>query len=77
MPVTVEEVSNGDITKWSTSVPEAFVCADGSTEDCFVSFELDDLYLMTGIETSLDMSSECFPKILKLEYSVTILNHKS
>ena len=70
MPVTVEEVSNGDITKWSTNVAEAFVCDEATVEDCYVSFELDDLYLMTGIEVSLAMSSECFPKILNLDFSV-------
>ena len=72
MPITLEEVSNGDITKWSTNTEEAFICESASVDDCYLSFQLDDLYLMTGIEIYSSVSSQCFPKILELEYSVRI-----
>ena len=52
---------------------EAFICEQATVDDCYIEFELDDLYLMTGIEIYSAMGSECFPKVLNLEYSVIII----
>lgn len=65
------EVSNGDMSKWPSNIEEAFVCEEATVDDCYISFKLDTIYLMTGIETDSSMSSQCFPKILNIEYSVT------
>ena len=70
--VALKEVSNGDITKWPANMDEAFICEMDSGDDCYISFQLDVLSLMTKIEIYSSMSSRCFPKILELEYSVII-----